>query len=54
MIGEDESGPGAELEEEFKQIIQDCSIFIALFSEPAARSRWVIIETNYARSINNQ
>jgi hypothetical protein len=52
LIGEDEHRPGAELEEKFQQMIRSSTIFVALLTEPAARSEWVIKETKYALSIN--
>jgi hypothetical protein len=52
MIGEDQRRPGYDIEEKFKQMVNDCTIFVALLTKSALMSRWVIMETNYAFSIN--
>ena len=52
IIGEDKSEPGSLLEEKFKRLIQSSTLFLALITESALRSKWVNLETNYAVSIN--
>lgn len=51
IIAEDIPEPGTVLEEKFKAKIRESNIFLALLTESSARSRWVIMETEYARSI---
>ena len=40
------------LEKKLQHLIQSSAIFIALITEPALQSEWVIWETNYAHSIS--
>jgi hypothetical protein len=51
IIAEDIPEPGTVLEEKFKAKIRESNIFLALLTESSARSKWVIMETEYARSI---
>lgn len=51
IIAEDFPEPGSVLEEKFKAKIRESNLFLALLTESSARSRWVIMETEYARSI---
>lgn len=48
LIGEDEIRPGVNLESKFKNMIDSCNILIALMTDTAARSPWVLMEVNYA------
>ncbi|HVP22424.1 MAG TPA: hypothetical protein VMS77_00775 [Conexivisphaerales archaeon] len=50
-IGEDVSEPGVLLGEKSQRMIQESTIFLALFTEEGARSSWVIKEANYAQEI---
>lgn len=52
VIAEDIISPGAYLPEKFQSQIKECDIFLALFTHEAARSKWVIYETNYALSLD--
>ena len=51
IIAEDIPEPGTVLEEKFKAKIRESNLFLALLTESSARSKWVIMETEYARSI---
>jgi hypothetical protein len=51
LFGEDQSEPGSLLQDKFCRLIDSCSIFIALITEFAVRSKWVDLELAYARSI---
>jgi len=51
IIAEDIPEPGVVLEEKFKAKIRESTIFLALFTEDSIRSKWVILETEYAQSI---
>ncbi len=50
-IGEDEHEPGIRLQDKFKHMIDRCTIFIAILTDVAMRSEWVLRETNYAAGI---
>jgi len=52
VIAEDISSPGAYLPEKFQSQIRECDIFLALLTNEAIRSKWVIYETNYALNLN--
>jgi len=52
IIAEDIPEPGTVLEEKFKAKIRESNLFLALLTESSARSKWVIMETEYARSIH--
>lgn len=52
IIAEDISSPGAHLPEKFQEQIRQCDIFLALLTDEAARSKWVLYETNYAIDMN--
>ena len=52
IIAEDIPQPGIELEEKFKAMIRESTIFLALLTESGVRSEWVIKETNYALSLD--
>ena len=52
VIADDISSPGAYLPEKIQNYIDECDIFLALFTYEATRSKWVINETNYALSLN--
>jgi len=51
VIAEDVPQPGKVLEEKFKSKINESTIFLALLTEDSVRSKWVIMETEYARQI---
>lgn len=51
IIAEDIPEPGSELEAKFKKGIQDSTILLALLTENSVRSKWVIMETEFARLI---
>jgi hypothetical protein len=51
IIAEDIPEPGTVLEEKFKAKIRESNIFLALLTESSARSKWVLMETEYARSM---
>jgi hypothetical protein len=52
LIAEDYSQPGIVLEEKFKTMIRESHFFLALMTSTSLSSKWVILETNYALSIN--
>jgi len=52
IIAEDIPQPGAELEEKFKAMIRESTIFLAFLTESGVTSEWVIKETNYALSLD--
>ncbi len=54
VIAEDRKSPGAELQQKFEKLIQECPIFIALLTEEGANSQWVINETNYAKQLRKR
>jgi hypothetical protein len=51
IIGEDIQKPGKLLREKFEELIKSSDIFIALLTESATTSEWVLHETNYALKI---
>jgi len=52
IIAEDIPQPGAELEEKFKALIRESTIFLAFLTQSGVNSEWVIKETNYALSLD--
>lgn len=52
VIAEDYKEPGRVLEEKFKAKIRESHFFVALLTSAGLRSDWVLLETNYALSIN--
>lgn len=51
LIGEDDEQPSRVLELKFMEMIQASTLFLAIFTEAAARSTMVWKETNYAIGI---
>lgn len=51
IIAEDVPEPGVVLEEKFKAKIRESTIFLALLTENSMRSKWVVMETEYAQGI---
>lgn len=51
-IGEDIVRPGENLENKFKELINSCTIFVALLTESAINSPWVNQEIQYAINMN--
>jgi len=51
IIAEDIPEPGAVLEEKFKAKIRESTVFLALLTESSVRSKWVVMESEYAQSI---
>jgi hypothetical protein len=51
LKAEDHSEPGVLLQQKFSRLIDSCSIFVALITEFAIRSKWVEWELSYAKSI---
>ena len=52
IVAEDMREPGRVLEEKFKTKIRESHFFLALLTSNGFRSSWVLLETNYALSIN--
>ena len=52
LIGEDTEKPGSVLKEKFEELIRGCNFFVALLTEDGTNSRWVLMETEYAKQIN--
>lgn len=52
IIGEDEERPGEHLEKKFKDLINSCTMFVALLTDSAISSPWVKWETQHAININ--
>lgn len=52
IIGEDVERPGEYLEKKFKDLINSCTMFVALLTESAMISPWVNQEIQYAISID--
>lgn len=51
IIAEDLNEPGVILRDKFQRLIRESHLLVALFTDEAARSEWVIEETNYAYEI---
>jgi len=51
IIAEDIPKPGAILEEKFKAKIRESTIVLAILTEDSIRSKWVLLETEYAKQI---
>ena len=54
IIAEDIPEPGAILEEKFKAKIREANIFLAILTEDSIRSKWVLLETEYAKQIGKK
>ena len=52
IIAEDRPEPGVNLWKKFQSKINESNIFLALLTEEAIKSKWVIKEVNYALEIN--
>lgn len=51
-VEEDIPEPGSVLEDKFKKGIQESTIVLTLLTENSVRSKWVIMETEFAKSIS--